>query len=90
MLQQALTVQGAPTKWQLLDKYAEHLRSELIKAINHPQHKDKPLTGLKIAVDAGNGSGGFFASKVCVCVFLPQPKKHQGRDQQAPCFVLMF
>lgn len=64
VLQQALAAESSPSTWQLLDKYAGHLRQQLIEAINHPQHKDKPLTGLKITVDAGNGSGGFFASKV--------------------------
>lgn len=65
VIQQALAAQACPSTWQLLDKYAGHLRQQLIEAIDHPQHKDKPLTGLKITVDAGNGSGGFFASKVC-------------------------
>lgn len=64
VLQQALQVQSSPTQQRLLEQYAQHLRQQLVQAINHPQHKDKPLTGLKIAVDAGNGSGGFFASQV--------------------------
>lgn len=63
-MQQALAAQVSPSTWQLLDAYAGHLRQQLIEAINHPQHKEKPLTGLKITVDAGNGSGGFFAAKV--------------------------
>lgn len=64
MLQQALAANSSPSEWQLLDQYAGHLRQQLIEAIDHPQHKEQPLTGLKITVDAGNGSGGFFASKV--------------------------
>lgn len=64
VLQQALAVQSSPSKWPLLEKYAGHLRQQLVDAINHPQHREKPLMGLKIAVDAGNGSGGFFASQV--------------------------
>jgi phosphomannomutase len=32
--------------------------------VNHPTHYDQPLTGLHIVVDAGNGAGGFYASKV--------------------------
>lgn len=64
VIQQALLAQSAPTEQQLLSQYAGHLRQQLIEAINHPQHRDKPLTGLHIAVDAGNGSGGFFASQV--------------------------
>lgn len=64
VMQQALAAQPSPSTWQLLDTYAGHLRQQLIEAIDHPQHKEKPLTGLKITVDAGNGSGGFFAAKV--------------------------
>jgi len=33
-------------------------------AVNHPLEFDKPLSGQKIIVDAGNGSGGFFATKI--------------------------
>jgi phosphomannomutase len=32
--------------------------------VNHPDHYDRPLQGLKIVVDAGNGAGGFFAHQV--------------------------
>lgn len=44
----------------LMDDYAAHLRAIITKALN----SDKPLEGLKITVDAGNGSGGFFATRV--------------------------
>jgi hypothetical protein len=45
----------------------------IVSGIKHPQTPDRPLTGLKIAVDAGNGSGGFFATQVgvpltCFCI----------------------
>lgn len=66
MLRQALEAESSPSKMRLLEQYAGHLRQQLIEAINHPQHREKPLSGLKIVVDAGNGSGGFFASQVCV------------------------
>jgi len=33
---------------------------------NHSGNFDRPLAGLKIIVDAGNGAGGFFADKVLV------------------------
>jgi len=33
-------------------------------AVNHPVDYDKPLAGHKIIVDAGNGAGGFFATKI--------------------------
>ena len=44
----------------LIGIYAEHLKSIIIDGCkNH-----LPLSGLKIVVDAGNGSGGFYANKV--------------------------
>eukprot|EP01025_Chloroclados_australasicus_P063651 TRINITY_DN8432_c0_g3_i1.p1 TRINITY_DN8432_c0_g3~~TRINITY_DN8432_c0_g3_i1.p1 ORF type:complete len:607 (-),score=87.91 TRINITY_DN8432_c0_g3_i1:312-1919(-) len=49
---------------QFIDTYAQVCQDILKKGINHPQNYDKPLTGIKIVVDAGNGSGGFFANKV--------------------------
>lgn len=45
----------------LMDKYSEHLRSLIIKGV---ENGTKPLSNMKIIVDAGNGSGGFFAEKV--------------------------
>lgn len=41
--------------------YAEHLRNIIKAQINHPTNYNKPLQGFKIIVNAGNGSGGFFA-----------------------------
>ena len=46
----------------LMDVYSEHLR-QLIKDGIDPDIP-KPLAGLKICVDAGNGGGGFYATKV--------------------------
>ncbi len=48
----------------LLSEYSAHLREVIKSGINHPDHQDKPLSGLKIVVDAGNGSGGYFATQV--------------------------
>ena len=45
-----------------IDKYSSILRDKIIEGIN--DGTDKPLKGFKIVVDAGNGSGGFFTSKV--------------------------
>jgi len=45
-----------------LDKYASILRDKIIEGIN--DGTNEPLKGFKIVVDAGNGSGGFFATKV--------------------------
>lgn len=47
-----------------LPVYAAHLRQVIIDGVNHPSTPDKPLTGFKIIVNAGNGGGGFFASQV--------------------------
>ncbi len=41
--------------------YCAHLRKLIIDEVGS---SEKPLTGLKIAVDAGNGVGGFFAHNV--------------------------
>ncbi len=43
--------------------YASDLR-EMIKREVNAEDYDKPLTGYKIAVDAGNGVGGFYATDV--------------------------
>lgn len=55
----------------LMDAYSEHLRNIIKKnvynidddVLNSEQYA-KPLAGMKIAVDAGNGAGGFYARKV--------------------------
>lgn len=47
-----------------LDVYAAHLRDIVKRGVSHPEHPDTPLKGIKIVVNAGNGSGGFFAEKV--------------------------
>lgn len=43
-----------------IDTYAAHLCDVIKKGVG----KDKPLEGMHIVVDAGNGAGGFFESKV--------------------------
>ena len=47
-----------------LSNYAAHLRSLIVDGVRHPETPQFPLLGLKIVVDAGNGSGGFFAEQV--------------------------
>lgn len=49
-------------EFNLIEKYSEFLVSNIRKGIKNAD--DKPLRGLKIIVDAGNGAGGFFASKI--------------------------
>lgn len=47
----------------LMDEYCAHLRGIIKKSIGNTGG-ELPLSGLKIVVDAGNGSGGFFATNV--------------------------
>lgn len=48
-------------KVDFMPVYAEHLRNIIKTQVNHPSNYEKPLRGFKIVVNAGNGSGGFFA-----------------------------
>ncbi|MGI6721228.1 MAG: phosphomannomutase/phosphoglucomutase [Anaerovoracaceae bacterium] len=53
------------TRFDLMSLYCAHLRDLIRRGVSrNGEEKEKPLSGLKIAVDAGNGSGGFFASQV--------------------------
>ena len=60
----AATAPGALESRDLIGAYAAGLVQQIRQAVNHPNHFDQPLQGLKIIVDAGNGAGGFFASQV--------------------------
>lgn len=54
------------TDWEeadLIGRYAAHIASLIKREVNAPD-RDKPLQGLHIVVDAGNGSCGFFASRI--------------------------
>ena len=55
------TYPSIPT--DLMGEYCAHLRGIIKRSIGSTGG-ELPLNGLKIAVDAGNGSGGFFASQV--------------------------
>ncbi len=48
----------------LMDKYSEIFIEKIKGGINSINNYNYPLKGMKIAVDAGNGAGGFFAVKV--------------------------
>lgn len=48
--------------FDLISLYAEHLVKTIKSGIKNSS--EKPLAGLKIVVDAGNGAGGFFVSKI--------------------------
>lgn len=58
------TTPGSVTQHDFIAVYAEHLVQRIRKGVNHPQTYAQPLQGFKIVVDAGNGAGGFFASRV--------------------------
>lgn len=55
--------EAAFEQFDLLDLYASYLRSSIVKKLG-AKEGDKPLSGLKIVVDAGNGDAGFFVSKI--------------------------
>ena len=54
---------GVVTTIDYISEYAEILRNMIKQEVNAEDY-EKPLTGFKIAVDAGNGVGGFYATKV--------------------------
>jgi phosphomannomutase len=49
-----------------ISHYAEGLVNFMRREISSKKDYEKPFTGLKIIVDAGNGAGGFFADKVLI------------------------
>lgn len=52
------------TKVELLNIYSNFLVNTIRKGVNNSGNYEKPLHNFHIVVDAGNGSGGFFADKV--------------------------
>lgn len=69
---------GSVEEFNFMAVYSDHLVDIIRKEVNHPEHFDTPLQGLKVAVDAGNGSGGFFATDVLA---------HLGADISASQFL---
>jgi len=56
---------ASPVKsWNFIDEYSSFLVNYIRDKANIQTNFTQPLQGLKIIVDAGNGAGGFFASKV--------------------------
>lgn len=51
------SAQGSVKEVNYLEKYA----SDIAEKIKKDTNSEKPFDGMKIAVDAGNGSGGFYA-----------------------------
>ncbi len=58
------SVQGNITNHDFISVYANQFVTKIREAVNHPDHYEQPLLGLKVIVDAGNGAGGFYAGKV--------------------------
>ena len=56
--------QGKITRQDFMSIYAARLVATIRQGVNHPDNFEKPLAGLKIVVDAGNGAGGFYVDKV--------------------------
>ncbi len=54
---------GTVTKIDYMTEYSAFLRKLICERVN-AENFDKPLDGYKIAVDAGNGAGGFYAHNV--------------------------
>ena len=55
--------QADVTDVNYMKEYAAHLRSIICNETGK-QETEKPLSGMKIMVDAGNGAGGFYATDV--------------------------
>ncbi|WP_333859413.1 phosphomannomutase/phosphoglucomutase [Clostridium sp.] len=60
----SIYAKGSIYKRNFIDEYSSILVEEIRKGINSKVNYNSPLLGFKIIVDAGNGTGGFFASKV--------------------------
>ena len=59
------TEKGKIEHLDLIDQYSNHLKSLIIdKTSIDGIRNEKPLDGMKIIVDAGNGGGGFYATKI--------------------------
>jgi phosphomannomutase len=55
---------GKVTHHDFMSIYANQFVSQIRSSVNHPSNFEQPLAGLKIIVDAGNGSGGFYVDRV--------------------------
>ena len=56
--------EGRVIQRDLIGTYSAYLRKKIVEEVNHPEHYELPLKGLKIVVDAGNGAGGFYSSRI--------------------------
>ncbi len=60
----ACATEGIVRTVDLLATYSDHLVQVIRNGVDDSDNFERPLAGLKILVDAGNGAGGFFADKV--------------------------
>lgn len=60
-----ISVKEAP-ELPLMERYASLFVDKIRSGIKSGKDYEKPLAGMKIIVDAGNGAGGFFVDKVLV------------------------
>jgi len=58
------TVKPVSKEVDFMKVYAGQLRAIIKEGVNRSDNYDRPLEGFKIGVDAGNGSGGYFATDV--------------------------
>lgn len=55
---------GKTEERDFISVYSNGLVQKIRESVNHEENYNQPLKGLHIVVDAGNGAGGFYASKV--------------------------
>ena len=55
---------GSLKKKDLIEDYSQILIDKIRSGVNSSTDYERPLAGMRIIVDAGNGAGGFFANKV--------------------------
>lgn len=58
------TPEGKISQHDFIAVYADQFVTKIRESVNHPEHYEQPLKGLRVIVDAGNGAGGFYAGKV--------------------------
>jgi phosphomannomutase len=57
---------GNISERDFMSVYANQFVNQIRQTVNHPTNFERPLSGLKIIVDAGNGAGGFYADRVLI------------------------
>lgn len=56
--------EGRLQQYRYMTDYSARIRNMIIEGVDALSDREHPLKGYKIAVDAGNGAGGFFANEV--------------------------